>query len=406
MAHGTPSPEVLAYYSAFLKEVYDDYIRDNATKKTIFLDELERTTDFTVSTPFGLQFYVPIMLGLPQGHNTTGESGVLPNQGRTTGGGATFTPVQQTGRIGFTFRAQNVGDNKTAVWQGIPTLEMDNIVKWMRQSINRQIYSNGTGVVATCTATGSSNTLTISDTTKYLFAQANNGVYIDISRATIGDIATNRQVLSKTSTSITISGAAVAVNTGDVVSFYGSYGSEMLGLGAVIGSTVYGTAIYATINPATAGNEEWQSIIVNASNAAVSVPLMDQVIMPIEDNNGEVSFIVCDSSTFRVAAAVLTAYRRIPVVETPQLSGGHKGIDWNGIPLIRDGRDCPVNTAWFIDKEIVKFAEISDGGWQDLGGDIIHWDGQRGYTAIWIWDMNMVAHSRNRLGLLYGLVAA
>jgi hypothetical protein len=133
---------------------------------------------------------------------------------------------------------------------------------------------------------------------------------------------------------------------------------------------------------------------------------MDQVIMPIEDNNGEVSFIVCDSSTFRVAAAVLTAYRRIPVVETPQLSGGHKGIDWNGIPLIRDGRDCPVNTAWFIDKEIVKFAEISDGGWQDLGGDIIHWDGQRGYTAIWIWDMNMVAHSRNRLGLLYGLVAA
>lgn len=403
MPHGVPNPEVLSYYSAVLKEVYDDYIRDNATKKTVLLDELERTSDFTITTPFGLQFYVPIMLGLPQGHNTTGENGVLPNAGRTTAQGGTWTPVQVTARIGFSFRAQNIGNSKEAVWQSIPTMEMENIIKFTRQSLNRQLYGDGTGVLAKCSAMAAAGNTIPVDFTKYIYAHATNGMYVDIVDKTNGTVlATNRQVTAKTATSITISGAPVQTTANHIVTFYGSYNSEILGLGAIIG-----TGTLAGIDPTMPGYEEWQGIVIDAANAGPSVPLFEQAFQQIEDNNGEVKFIVCDSGVYRAAAAHLTSYKRIPVESSlVTLPGGQKGIDWNGVALVRDGRDCPANTAYFIDSDVLKFAQISDGGWQDLGGDIIHWDGQRGYTAVWIWDVQMVTHARNRLVKMINIAAA
>ncbi|MGQ9698971.1 MAG: phage major capsid protein [Armatimonadota bacterium] len=397
-----PADPVLAYYTWALKEVVDPFIRDSATKKTVFLDELERSSEFTVDTPYGRRFYVPILLGLPQGHNTTDEYGPLPEAGRSTGEGAVWYPRQVTCRVGWSFRAQNIGGSKEAVWQAIPAMEMENAVKFTRMSLNRQCFGDGSGILARCSAMSTPGNIIPVDTTKWIYAHASNGMYVDIVDVASGTkLAEKRMATAKTAASITISGTAVQTTADHAVVMYGSYNSEITGVGKIIG-----TGALAGVDPTTPGYEEWQGVIIDASNAGPSVPLFEQAFQAIDDANGEISWIVVGSGVYRAAAAHLTSYKRIPVESsTITLPGGQKGIDWNGRALVRD-KDCPSGTAIFVDTDVLKFAQIDDGGWQDLGGDIIHWDGGRGYTAIWIWDVNMVCHARNRLAKIINIAEA
>ncbi len=387
------------YYESVLKEIYDGYIRDNATKKTVLLGELERTKDFTVDVPNGRYYYVPAVLGLPQGVNTTGEYGPLPESGRSVTAGATYFSVQHTGTVKFSFRAQNAGKGDRAGWMDIPSMEMDNVVSSLRQSMNRQMFGDGSGIIAQCSAMGVAGNNIPVDTTKWIYAHATNGMYVDIvDRNTGTKLAEKRMVTAKTATQITIAGAAIQTTANHVVTPYGSFNSEVSGLDLITGNGVLGG-----IDPSVPGQEAWSGISIDAQGKGPSLPLFQQPFDIIEDNNGEVKFIVCSTGVRTAAANYLTSWRRIPVDSgTVTLPGGFKGVDWNGVALVRD-KDCAPGTAVFIDTDAIKIGELHPGTWQDLGQGIIHWDGGRGYQAVWIWDMNVLTFYRNRIVKMYNI---
>jgi hypothetical protein len=402
------------YYENALKTVYsDEAMFEYVVKPVATLNELERTPNFTVTQPAGATLItVPVMTGLAQGYNTTDEYGQLPVAGRSTVNQATYYSKQHTATFKFSFRAKNAGSDPDSGWKSIPALEMDSVIQGLRQSINRQIFGDGTGKLAACSAASNTNTIPV-DTTKWIYAHATNGMYVDIVDTSNGNIvASQRQVVSKTATSITISGAPIITTSTCIVVITGSYNSEMLGLDIIVGVKPLGG-----IDPSVAGNEEWSPAgyvagltdsagAFDAAGATPSLPLFQKVFNAVEDNNGKIDFIVAATGVQTAAANYLTSFKRIPVQSNPiTLPGGFEGIDWNGVPLGRD-KDCPAGTAYFIEKSGLKICEVIPPGWQDLGGGIIHWDGQRGYQAVWIWDMQLCAFARNRLAKMINIAEA
>jgi len=402
------------YYEQALKTVYsNEAMFEYVVKPVATLNELERTPNFTVTQPGGATLItVPIMVGLAQGYNTTGEYGKLPVAGRSTVVQANYYSKQHTATFKFSFRAKNAGADPDSGWKAIPALEMDSVIQGLRQSINRQLFGDGSGKLAQCAAATNTNTIPV-DTTKWIYAHATNGMYVDIVDTATGNyIATERQVIAKTKTSITISGAPVTVTNTCIVVISGSYNDEMLGLDIIVSTKPLGG-----VDPATPGYEEWSPAgyvagltdangAFDAAGAPPSLPLFQQVFNAIEDNGGKVDFIVASSGVQTAAANYLTSFKRIPVQSNPvTLPGGFEGIDWNGVPLGRD-KDCPPGTAYFMEKSGLKICEVIPPGWQDLGGSIIHWDGQRGYQAVWIWDMQLCAFARNRLAKMVNIAEA
>ncbi len=389
------------YWDWALKNVYSPEVMWNQIVKPCkTLAELERTADFTVTQPTGQTLItVPVPLGLPQGYGTGGENSPLPTVGKTTGQQASYNSVQHTGVIGFTFRAKNAGKDRAAGWKSVPSVDMENIIKMNRMNINREVFGDSTGTLATCTAAGPVNTFTVSST-KYIYAHATNGMFIDLyDTNTSTYVAQNRQVTAKTSTTITIGGAAVTVTNTTIVVIANSYDQEMNGLANIVGTGTLGG-----IDPTVAGQESWlpaSGAAYPGGAASPSLELFEPVFQDIEDNMGNVDFMVASNKVQTAAANYLHSFRRIPVTETVKLEGGFTGIDWNGIPLGRD-RDCPSGTAYFITKDALKICEVIPAGWQELDADgsIIMWDAARGYKSVWIWDMNLVPFARNCLAVM------
>jgi len=409
-----PDAQVM-YYEQALKTVYSDKAMfDYVVKPVATLNELERSSDFTVTQPGGATLItVPIMVGLAQGYNTTGEYGALPTAGRSTVVQANYYSKQHTATFKFSFRAKNAGENSDGGWKAIPAMEMDSVIQGLRQSINRQLFGDGSGKLATCGTMGSAGNTVPVDSSKFIYAHATNGMYVDIVNPSNGTVvAENRQVTAKTATSITISGAAVQTASGYIVVISGCYNTEMNGLANIVSLSALGG-----IDPATAGYEEWSpagytagltsaSGAFDANNSPPSLALFQKAFNAIEDNGGKIDFIVASTGVYTAAANYLTSFRRIPVQNSPiKLAGGFEGIDWNGVPLGRD-KDCPAGTAYFIEKSGLKICEVIPPGWQDLGGGTVHWDGQRGYQSVWIWDMQLCAFARNRLAKMINIAEA
>jgi hypothetical protein len=397
-------PEIVAGISWMLKEVYEKRIWEVGTRKTVLLDTFERTDSFVVDTPAGRVFYVPVLTNLPQGINTVRSmTAAVPTPTPLAGVAAQYAPCQVTGEIQYDFRQAEAGGNKEAGWERYTVFYMEKMIESIRRDLNRQLFSDGTGILASCSAMAAAGNNIPVNTTAWIEAHAQAGAYVDIINNTNGAVlAQNRQVTAKTATQITISGTAVQTTANHVVVRSGAWNGEIAGLGV----TVAADKALGGLDPAVAGNEKWKATVEDANGAGPSVPLFNKLFQAVEDAGGVVKLIVVGNDVYNGCAAHLTSYKRVPVESsTLTLPGGHKGIDWNGVALTRD-RDCPSGTAFFLDTEVMKMSQLRDGHWQDLGGDIVQWDGGRGYKALWIWDVDLVTMARDRLAKIINLAGA
>lgn len=399
-----PSPEIVSGISWMLKEVYEKRLWEVGVRKTVLLDTFEKTDSFVTDTPAGRVFYVPVLTALPQGINTVRSmTAPVPSPTPLAGVAALYAPCQVTAEVQFDFRQAEAGKDKEAGWEKYTVYYMEKMIESVRRDLNRQLFGDGTGVLASCQAMGVAGNNIPVDSTRWIEAHPQAGMMVDIIDKTNGSVlAQNRQVTAKTATQITISGTAVQTTANHVVVRSGAYNGELNGLGI----TVTSDKALGAIDPATSGNEKWAAFVKDAANAGPSVQLFNELFQAVEDAGGEVRLIVTGNGVYNACAAHLTSYKRIPVESsTIELPGGHKGIEWNGVPLTRD-RDCPDGTVYFLDTEVMKLAQIREGHWQDLGGDIIQWDGSRGYKALWIWDVDLVTMARDRLAKLINVAAA
>lgn len=388
------------FYEAVLKEVYAPLIAKEYVKNKPLLEKLERSSDYWRAG--GRYFYVPLALQSNQAVGTANEYDTITGPEQTQTAGAKYFSFIQWGVCQLSKRALDASVDPESAWENLRDFEFASIIETLRQNVNRQLYADGTGKLATCGAATSVNVIPVDDV-KYLKVT----MHIDIVDKTSGALlAQNRRItaVDRTNKTITIDGTAVSTTTNHIVVRSGAYNKEWDGLAKIVKAT----GAVGGVDPATPGYEEWAAYF-DTTGGNVSMPLIQKAFDFIELNGGKVDLIVASYGVYRAMANYLESMKRIPVEGTVRLAGGMTGMTWNGVEVYKD-QDCPAGTAYFIDYDALQFGEVTSPGWLEVGGPeggILHYI-PRSFTfeATYVWDGNLLTVHRNRLAGIAGITEA
>jgi hypothetical protein len=403
----------IAYYEAILKEKYAPVIARQVWRKTVLLQELEKTTDFVDVS--GRYYYVPLELGLNEGIGAGGEYDELPIPTNEITGGARYYSTQQTAVVQLSLRALQGGRGPEAVWRDLESFKFESVTRNLRMDINRQLFGDGSGVLTTVSgiSEASGNTTVTVDNAKYI----RKGMNVDFINHSTGAKIVTKEVVSVnyTNNTFVVSGTGLGLSNGNYVTRKGAYNKECDGLKKIVAAS----GAVGGVDPATPGYHEWAAAYVRENAGTFGFDTFERPIREIRLRGGTVDLIIASPGVVSAAANYLESFKRIPVqTESIILPGGFEAVKWNvgnaqGVALAEDP-DCPPGTAYFLalelragdrgdDERAIVFGQLADPGWVDLGEGILKWDGDRTYKAIWVWDMNLITLHRNLTAKVSGI---
>ena len=248
-------------------------------------------------------------------------------------------------------------------------LEMKEMFRDAKDNLNRQMFGDGTGTLALCTAIEPIDETTIAvDNTRY-FAE---GMVIDtIDMAATPPAAENTghtiTAINEANSTITVTPkltAATAVN--DAICISGSYGLEITGLDAIMtpNNTIY------TVN--RANNTWFNPGAINANGVALDDEIMEQAIQRVDLKSGKKpEIILAGYRAYRVLKNYLAQFQRYSEIET-RYDAGHVTMSYNGIPVEQDKYqgDTTMDFLNIADTfELLSIGELFD--WMDMDGAIL-----------------------------------
>ena len=367
--------QTLSNFDAVLKNIYLGPIRDQLNDKTILLKRIERDEE-SVS---GKNATISLNYGRNEGIGARSDGGALPTAGNQSYRESIIPLKYNYGRIqitGPTIKASR--DNKGAFVKAVDS-EVKGMVRDLRADINRQLFGAGAGQLTLCAVTTDSTTVNVAST-KYI----KKGMKIDIMNSagtaiTAGDSITVATVVSTTTFTITTAVTTVAT---DGVYREDSIDLEMQGLKGVIddGDNV------STFQSITRSSNLWWKANVQESasagnNYAISEDRMQECIDKSEtEGGGDISLILTTHSIRRHYVDLLVGDKRF--VNTLNLDGGFKAIEYSGLPMAVD-KDAVANTIFFADESTLKIYRASDFDWMDEDGAILsRVSGYDAYEAV------------------------
>lgn len=146
--------QLLANYTSALKEILLPYIQDNYPKQTILLDQMKRDAGQQF---INNEFLFPVRTSRHGGISNlaTDASSVTSSSGAATGRG-TIEPKRITGAFEISDMVIRASRNSQGAVESDLTFQTDSIVTDFARHINRQLYSDGVGVVSMVRGTGGS----------------------------------------------------------------------------------------------------------------------------------------------------------------------------------------------------------------------------------------------------------
>ena len=261
----------LAFLSAILKEDYLGPIREQINQSTILLKRLKRNEE-DVGGRFAV---VPLHTGRNSGVGARADGGALPVAGRQQYRNAQFITAYNYGRImitGPTIKASR--KDKYAFVRAIDS-EIKGMVKDMKDDINRQLFGNRTGILATCAvvpaAQAGATTVTV-DTSMYI----QTGMLVDFVEAAnvtpggrrAGTAAAGYPVVARTTTTVTVTGdlAGAGIVATDRIVKNGNYLLEMMGLGGIVNNVNAGPGaapiLVGNLDRTLAANGFWNANVM------------------------------------------------------------------------------------------------------------------------------------------------
>ena len=168
----------LTTLDAILKNQYIGPIRDQLNNSSVLYSRLEKNSDSVV----GKNFTIPLHYGRNEGVGARGEGTALPTAGNQAYKECIVPMRYQYGRIRLTGPTMKAArSNEGASIRAVDS-EMRGLEKDMKASMNRQAFGDGTGLLATVAASGSSSSTVVVDST----AKLRVGMPIDIIVKTTG----------------------------------------------------------------------------------------------------------------------------------------------------------------------------------------------------------------------------
>lgn len=395
----------LATADAVLKTKYVGPIIKQLNYKTYMLDRVQRESESVAYT--GKSWTAPIHSARNRNRGSMSDGGGLVTPGRQGYDDATDSMKYHDWGLGLTdaLIKTATGDNDGA-FVNILKYETEALAMDAKKDMNRQIYGRAYGILSMITVNvGSSATQTV-DSTQYLEV----GDSVDVVTASTGAVVTSGAsnvitAINRTTKVVTLT-TAVDADVTDGFVLAGSYNKEIPGLRVIVGTgrTLHG------INSATAGNEYWNSQVIDAGGDVASENLFEQLADRVgATGNAEIETFLTTRGIRRRLADQYQSQKRFTDAAATKINGGYSAIFVNEIPVIADD-DAPHGYIWGINPKSFKWFEIGKPDWLKSEDGTV-WHLRNGSTAgsknaIWdawfTWYATLGCLAPNQQGMIYG----
>jgi len=412
----------IAAASEILKVRYIGTIREQLNNATVLLAKIGRQ-DQMVS---GKDFTVPLHTGRNTSAGTgLSDGGTLPTAGQQTYQ-TTIVPnkylygsIQVTGPTIAATR-----DNAGAFVEALNS-EVDGLMRDFKRDMNRQLNGNGTGWLAFLsasidTAVGSSVSSRVDDGIGNPFVHLpTTALSVDVLDATTattqGTFSVTLGAADSTSYAITSSSVTVAISgsgDGDMLIRAGSMGLEMMGIEGIIDDGNPHPSVNATglQGLAVASHPYWKAQVVGSYSSPAALAfedlqqVIDQIATTSDYSESDIGFIFSNYACRRAYYKLCIAERRH--VNTMELDGGFKAVDFNGIGWVVDSQ-AKRESIFFIVPDTMKIFRTSDFDWMDKDGSYLSRVANKdAYEAVLFHYGNLACLSRNGNGILKGVIEA
>lgn len=381
--------QTLSAADAILKDSYVGPIVEQINNKTYMLDQIERDSEHV--DLYGRRAIIPVHTNRNRGRGSRADGGTLPTAGKQSWQDAIVHIKGHFSGIEVTDQSILASQSNEGAFVNILDVESKRCAEDLRKDLNRQVFGEGTGILAGVRETAEGTTSIPVTSVQYIYV----GDFVDILKkadGTVGEGVENREVTKREGGStkkITISGAnATKVTTSYGVYITGSYGNEMDGLRNIINKE----RTLHEINSSTAGNEFWngrvqkvgesESVLATAGESSFE-KLADEVGL---SGNGDVEVFLTTRGIRRRLADTYQSQKRYNDAQAVSVHGGFSAIMVNEIPVIADD-DAPRTFAFGLNKESFRWFQLSQPGWmQQGGGGIFHLkDGSTAGTKVATW---------------------
>lgn len=404
---------LLSDVTATLREITLPYVQDNFPKEAILLDKMKRGADMEIMND---EFLVPVYTTRHGGVANLANDGnnVISSGGRNTS--RATVPVEIiTGALNISKLTIDASKNSTLAVQNNLTAQTETLTKDFARQVNRQLYSDGVGVVSMVRETGGSvGTGTIA--VEAINASIDDGRVFDYYGTVNGDIsptkyfavdqivgvgtagAADGTVTGVTGTSIVV-GAPTAIVTAANDSIYiqdgsgeGAGTSELLGIRAALSSTT-GTNTYAGLARNVVG---WTPQFGSVSEALTFKRMSDTYTALREyADKGDTILILVNKTPYNKYGELLTSMRR--EINTLDLTGGWDGLAFQAgnskVAVVLD-YDVPDGEVLFINLSTWSICQVSDVNWMEdpggNGGGLLRLQSTIQYQAVMHWFVNVV----------------
>lgn len=393
-------PATMTTISGILKEIYEGSLRKQLNQETVALRRLEKTSEGVTSDVGGRYVTFPIHTKRNQGIGARNELEQLPTAGQQGVTAARVGLKYLYGRVRVSGQTMKLANSNPESFMSAMDLEMNGLKDDLKKDQNRQVYGDGIGGVARITAAVTASTFTIAHST-----WLQDGEVVDVTDSTGVTIkAAARVVTGITDTTVTISGANVAVVIGDLITRTGSSTKEWTGLASIVKAS----GILYNVDPSTTPVWTAEVDANGGTNRALSEGLMILMADKIRKRGGTTTVIFQNLGVRRAYFNLLSQQRRF--TGSTKFDGGFTGLtfttDEGEIPVVVD-TDAPPNTQYFLNEKMLKWYREGDWSFMDFDGSM--WDRVTdfdAYDAIMFQYSELGTHRRNTHGVIQDLTEA
>ena len=425
----------LTTLSSILKEYYLGPVTEQLNNSVLLLSRLEAKSEDLV----GKRAYVPLHHGRSTGVGARGENIPLPQAGKQDYDKAVFDLKYLYGRVEVTGPSMAKTKNEAGAFLQALKSELDGVRNDLKKDLARQVYGDGSGVIATISSstTGStSGTITLSSAEPLRKGQLYVGMALDVytSAQAARNVAANTTAtgsaggivitaVNLSTPSITVNGNCAGFANGDLLVRAGisiadsttvgevnSWSDEVDGLQRIVSSSAnqFG-GIDATAKswwdnqriPLTTGTDLDST---RAGTQNLSFGVVQQAMNLVKIAGGNPTAIVTSLGVQREFYNLFQTQVRYIDPESLSYKQGFQTLMYNNMPVIAD-IDAPYSNMYILDESTIKV--FSDQDWHFLDADGLTLRQVSGYDkfeAILARYMNLGASRRNNQAVVTGIL--
>jgi hypothetical protein len=394
----------LTTVNALSKEVYGPRVIEQLENEIVVTKRMEKSSEGVSEDVGGKYVTFPLRVRRNAGIGYRNENEALQAAGQQ-GWVSVRVPLRYGyGRVRMTGQTMELVETNAQAFANAMDEEMTGLKDDIKKDVNRILWGNGLGVLATVAGVNAIGVTAIDlgalafEDTKYIDMDMVIDI-LDVTGAVVKVAGATVTGINEATSVITINpGLTAATVAGDIVVRQGNFGREPNGLTSLVSN-----AAGAIQNLTPAAEPEWQSR-VTASGGALAESAMIAMCDGLRQKGGRPSVIFSDLGSRRAYFNLLTTQRRF--TETKEFQGGFRGMTFSydeDIPLVTDV-DAPAGKMWFIKEDMFTLYQSQDWHWEEKGGGTWKWvTGFDAFEALFkkYWELGI--KRRNVQGVLTGI---